>query len=227
MTEFAACREDKPCHQCLRGNTTLDDHPWRRWTSKKRKNVLQHLARAVVEHVEYGVSIAHTKEDYETHIRTSPVRLVSNTPIGEEHSTYAVQRCGGELAAWRAKQGLTDVPLKFAFDLTSKKQRDEITKIFFGAASGRPQFKDGVEQWFVPVGVSYESRKSVVQLLAADILAWVTATIRARDLFLRGETTEMFEVADIFVDTQVHMGHVSKESVMNLEKDILSAAKTE
>jgi hypothetical protein len=227
MTEFAACREDKPCHQCARGETTLEDHPWRRWSAKKRRNVLQNLARAVVEHVEYGVSIAHTKEDYEQQVRTSPIRLNPSMPIGEEHFTYAVQRCGGELAVWRAREGLTDVPLKFVFDLASKKQRDEIAKIFFGAASGKPLFKDGIEQWFVPVGISYESRKSVVQLLAADMLAWVTATIRARDLFLRGATTEMFQVAYIFVDTQIHMGHVSKESIMNWEKEMLDVAKSE
>jgi len=115
--------------------------------------------------------------------------------------------------------------LKFVFDLASKKQRDEIARIFFGAASGKPQFKDGIEQWFVPVGVAYESRKSVVQLLAADMLAWVTATIRARDLFGTGETLEMFQVADIFVDTQIRMGHTPKENVMQWEKGILDEAE--
>lgn len=226
MTEFAACRQEKPCHQCARGETTLEDHPWRRWTAKKRKNVLQKLARAVVDHVEYGVSIAHTKEDYEKHVRASDACLYSNQPVGEEHFTYAVQRCGGELARWRAKEGLIDVPLKFVFDFTSKKQRDEIARIFFGAASGKSQFQDGVEQWFVPVGVSYERRKSVVQLLAADMLAWVTATIRARDLFHRGETVEMFQVAHVFVDTQIHMGHVSKESIMKWATEMNASKAT-
>jgi hypothetical protein len=219
MTEFAACRPDKPCRQCVSGETTLEHHPWRRWTPKKRKNVLQNLARAVVDHVECGFSVAHTKEDYEEAVRTS-------STSAKEHFTHAVQRCGGELARWRAEKGLTDVPLKFVFDLASKKQRDEIAKIFFGAASGQPQFKDGIEQWFVPVGVSYESRKSVVQLLAADMLAWVVATIRARDLFRTGETIEMFQVADIFVETQIRMGHVSKESVMQWAKENLNDAKT-
>jgi len=217
MTEFAACRPDKPCQQCVKGETTLEHHPWIRWTPKKRKNVLQNLARAVVEHVECGFSIAHTKEDYEEAIRTFGASVTS----AKEHFTYAVQRCGGELARWRAKEGLTDVPLKFVFDLSTPKQRDEIAGIFFGVASGKPQFEGGVEQWFVPVGVSYESRRSVVQLLAADMLAWVTATIRARSLFLRGEVAEMFQVADIFVDTQIHMGAVSKESVMQWGRETI------
>jgi len=222
MTEFAACRQEKPCKQCEAGKTTLEDHPWRRWTPKKRKNILQNLARAVVEHVESGFSIAHTKEDYDEAIRTFRASAIP----AKEHFTYAVQRCGGELARWRAEKALTDVPLKFVFDLASDKERDEIARIFFGAASGQPQFKDGIEQWFTPVGVSYESRKSVVQLLSADMLAWVTATIRARSLFLTGEVTEMFQVANIFVDTQIRMGAVTKESVMQWGKENSNGTKT-
>lgn len=118
-------------------------------------------------------------------------------------------------------------PLKFVFDLTPKKGRDDIAKVFFGAASGKPQYLDGMEQWFTPESVTYESRKNVVQLLAADMLAWVTATIRAREAFGSGETLEMFQVADIFVETNIHMGHTPKESFARWEKDILDAAKTE
>src|SRR5215469_17640552 len=47
MTEFAACRPDKPCIQCVRGKKDLGDHPWRCWTSKKRRQILERLARAV------------------------------------------------------------------------------------------------------------------------------------------------------------------------------------
>ncbi len=117
MTEFAACRPDKACQQCVKGETTLEQHPWRRWTPKKRKNVLQNLARAVVEHVECGFSIAHTKEDYEEAIRTFGASVTS----AKEHFTYAVQRCGGELARWRAKERATNVPLKFVSAIEIKK----------------------------------------------------------------------------------------------------------
>jgi hypothetical protein len=227
MTEFAACKQEKPCRQCINGKTTLTEHPWRRWTTKKRRNVLDHLLGAVVDHVEYGVGIAHTKQDYEEHVKNSPARLIAGEPIGDEHFTYAVQRCGGELSKWRAAQKI-DTPMKFVFDLTSRKERDEIAKVFFGAASNRPQFdQNGLEQWFIPVGVSYGSRKSVVQLLAADMLAWVTATIRARETFRQGETLEMFQVAYRFADTEhIKMGGTPKSSLMEWEKGILDGAKT-
>jgi hypothetical protein len=227
MTEFAACRREKPCHQCARGETTLAQHPWRSWTAKKRKNVLRQLAETVVEFVEYGVGLSYTKQDFDEHIRTSEARLYSSDPVAEEYFTYAVQRCGGELARWRAMQTKVNPPLKFVFDLTPKKGRDDIARVFFGGVSGRPQYEDGIEQWFIPESVSYESRRDVVQLLSADMLAWVTATVRARVAFGRGETIEMFQLADIFVDSKnIHMGHTPKESFALFEKDMLDATKT-
>ena len=225
MTEFAACRPEKPCSQCLHGQATSSDHPWQRWTPKKRRQVLQKLAAAVVEHVECGFGIAHIKEDYETHVLNSPARLLMNRPMGDEHFTHAVQKCGGALAKWRAENKLTEAPQKFVFDLASKKERDEIAKVFFGAASGQPQFVDGIEQWFVPTDISYESRRSVVPLLAADMLAWVTATFKARETFLSGEVKEMFQIAEMFVETQIHMGYTSKQTLMAWEKDVIDAAR--
>ncbi len=226
MTEFAACRPEKPCRQCINGHTNSGDHPWQRWTPKKRRQVLRNLASAVAEHVECGFGIAHVKEDYDTHVLNSPARPLVDGLIADQHFAYAVQTCGGQLARWRAANKLTDAPLKFVFDLASKKERDEIAKVFFGAASGAPQFVDGVEQWFIPNGVSYESRKTVTPLLAADMLAWVTATIKAREKFLSGEVTEMFQVAEIFVETQVQMGSTSKETLSNWEKGVIHAAES-
>lgn len=226
MTEFAACRPDKPCNQCMRGQTNSGDHPWQRWTPKERRQVLQKLAGAVVEHVECGFGIAHVKEDYEKHVINSPARQLITDPLGDQHFTHAVQKCGGELAKWRAENKLTDAPLKFVFDLASPQERDEIARIFFGAASGRPQFVNGVEQWFIPTGVSYESRKLVIPLLAADMLAWVTATFKARETFYTGEVKEMFQLAEVFVETQIRMGYTSRETVMQWEKDIINAAQS-
>ncbi len=180
-----------------------------------------------MDFVEYGVGLAYTKQDFDEHVRSSEIRHHVNEPIADDYFTFAVQRCGGELAKWRAQQTKVNPPLKFVFDLTPKKGRDEISKVFFGGVSGKPQFVDGMEQWFVPESIAYESRKDVVQLLSADMLAWVTATIRARESFGRGETLEMFQIADIFVETKhIHMGRTLKESFAQWEKDVLDATKT-
>jgi hypothetical protein len=228
MTEFAACRREKPCNQCIRGKTTLEHHPWRRWTAKKRKNVLRQLAETVVEFVEYGVGLAYTKQDFDDHIKNSPARLHSDVTIPEQYFTYAVQRCGGELARWRAQRASVNPPLKFVFDLTPKEGRDEIANVFFGAANDDvPHCYEGIEERFIPQSVSYENRRDVVQLLSADMLAWVTATIRAREMFGPGETLEMFQVAHIFVGTNhIRMGNTPKESFAQWERDILNGAKS-
>src|SRR5882757_6196689 len=50
-TEFAACRRDHLCQQCRAGHTTVEDHPWQRWSEEKRENVLNRMAKALVKYV--------------------------------------------------------------------------------------------------------------------------------------------------------------------------------
>lgn len=222
MTEFAACRRNNSCRQCREGKTTLKDHPWREWSATKRETVLERLAGTVVKYVEYGFGIAHTKQDYDDYVRNSPARLVAREPIGDQYLTYAIQQCGGQLAKWRAAHGV-DAPLKFVFDLVSDRQRDEIARVFFAAASGKIQAENGVDQWFNPVGISYESRKSVVQLLAPDMLAWASATIRARELYERGRLDEIAQLAMIFVSTEhIRLGRTNRETLREWERNTLT-----
>jgi hypothetical protein len=221
MTEFAACRRTKWCPQCRDGKTSLADHPWRVWPTEKRKKVLNRLAKTVTKYVEYGVGLSHTKEDYEEHVHNSPARLVATEPIGDKHFTFCVQRCGGELAKWRAVRNIS-TPLEFVFDLTPDKQRDEITHVFFGAVGGKQQYQDGVEQWFKPVRVAFESRQSVVQLLAADMLAWESARLRALQVFGRGSFEEARQLGYIFTSTRhIRMGYTPKEALMEWERKTL------
>jgi hypothetical protein len=163
MTEFVACRQGEPCQQCRQGKAV--NHPWKNWSDGRRKTILTRMARAMVDNVEFGVGHAITKADYDEHVLKSPARDVANEPIGEEYFTFAVQRCGGSLAEWRAAKSRR-VPLKFVFDTSSKREKKEIARIFLGAAKDRAQVINGIEQWFVAQeGVSYESRKQVHQLL--------------------------------------------------------------
>ena len=63
-------------------------------------------------------------------------------------------------------------------------------------------------------------------LLAADMLAWTTATIRARDVIRRGEFVEAYQVGLIFSSTQhIRIGYTNKETLQRWEKDVLNAAK--
>ena len=223
MTEFVACRRDAPCQQCKQGKAV--NHPWKTWSGSKRRNVLTRMAKAIVKNVEYSVGHAYTKADYDEHVLQSPARNVAQEPIGEEYYTFAVQRCGGSLAEWRAANSRF-VPLKFVFDTASSRERKEIAKVFFGAAN-RAQKINGIEQWFNPEeGVSYESRKQVHQLLTADMLAWSVATMRAREMFnFRGRNEELYWVASVFVPSgNIKLGYMNEDALAQWEKDKLNEA---
>jgi hypothetical protein len=225
MTEFVACRRDKPCQQCQHSSKPVN-HPWKNWSDDKRKSVLTRMARAIAKNVEFGVGHAFTKADYDEHVLQSPARSLANEPISEEYFTFAVQRCGGSLAEWRAAKS-RNVPMKFVFDTASNRTKEEIARVFFGAANDRAQRVNGIEQWFNPEeGVSYESRKQVHQLLAADMLAWTVATMRAREMFgFRGRNHELLWVAQNFVPTKnIKMGYINKDTLAQWERDRLNEA---
>jgi hypothetical protein len=225
MTEVAACRRDSLCQQCREGKTSVLDHAWQKWSDNKRKSVLTRMAKAIVKYVEFGVGHAFTKADYDEHVRQSPARSIANEPIGDEYFTFAVQRCGGSLAEWRAARSRI-VPLKFVFDTASKREKREIAEVFFGAANDRVQHANGIEQWFNPEEeVSYESRKETHQLLSADMLAWTIATIRSRQIFLRGRFVEAYWIARIFAGTKhIRLGYMEKNALALWEKNKLDEA---
>ena len=225
MTEFAACRRDHLCQQCLVGHTTATDHPWQKWTEAKRENVLNRMAKALVKHVEWGVGHAYTKKDYDEHVRHSPARAVLGDPVAEEYVTFAVQRCGGSLAEWRAANFRSD-RLKFVFDTSSAREKRDIANVFFAAANDRAQRVNGIEQWFNPEeGVAYESRKKTHQLLSADMLAWTIGSIRALDMFRRGRFVESYWLAKVFVSSEhVKIGYLSKDRLAQWERDKLNEA---
>jgi len=193
----------------------------------KRENVLNRLAKTVVKYVECGFGMAHTKQDYDDHVRNSPGRELAKEPIGDEQFTFAVQQCGGELAKWRAANRITN-PLRFVFDLAAPKQQREIANVFFAAANDRPQHHGGVEQWFKPEETSFQSRKEVVQLLAADMLAWTTGAIRSRQIFLRGEFLEASRVGNVFLGTEhIRIGYINRETLQKWETTTLKSAQTD
>lgn len=227
MTEFAACRREHLCQQCRNGHTSHLEHPWQRWSEIKRKNVLGRMARELVKHVECGWGMAHTKEEYETHILASPARGLAGAPVADSHYTFAVQRCGGAFAQWRAASGRRD-RLRFVFDLASPGERDEIANKFFAGIKDAERIQNGIEQWFEPEpdGVSFESRRKTHQLLAADMLAWTVATVRARQVFFgKGRLAEVLWLAKAFVNTEhIKIGYLAKSTLAEWEGNLLNAS---
>ena len=222
-TEFAACRRDHLCQQCQAGRTTVQDHPWQRWSEDKRENVLNRMAKGLVKYVEWGVGHSYTKSDFDEHVRNSPARAALNEPVAAEYVTFAIQRCGGSFAEWRAANSRDD-RLKFVFDNSSARERQDIATVFFAAANDRRQHENGIEQWFNPEDVSYESRKITHELLSADMVAWTIASIRALHMFGRrgSRFVEAYWLAKVFVSTDhLKIGYLSKDTLAQWEKDKL------
>lgn len=216
MTEFAACRKNEWCRDCRSGKTSEVDHPWREWSNTKRSKALTELVRIICKYTEYGKAIALTKEEVQKNIINSPARQTLPEIVGEREFTFAVQVCGGELALYRKRQ-CKFPPLKFVFDICPQYQKDEIAKVFLRPNRGSPQIVDGMEQWFDvdTNGVSYESRKQTLPLLPADMLAWVTAKLRAYMLFNRGWGKMHHFVAKRFLDTEkLHIGYSTEDHLV-------------
>lgn len=195
----------------------------------KRENVLCRMAKALVKYVEFGIGQSYTKADFDEHVRNSPARSALQEPVAEEYVTYAIQRCGGSFAEWRAANSRYD-RLKFVFDSSSTREKRDIAKVFFAAANDRAQHENGIEQWFNPEeAVSYESRKITHQLLSADMVAWTIATVRSLHMFgHRGSRfVEAYWLGKVFVSSEnVRIGFLSKETLAKWERDKLNEAET-
>jgi len=187
------------------------------------------MGKAVVQYVECGWGHAFTKGDYDTHVKHSPARAIANEPLGDQYVTFAIQQCGGSFARWRAENGRND-RLKFVFDNSSKKEKYEIANVFFAATKDTDRLQGGIEQWFEPEpdGVAFESRKVTHQLLVPDMLAWTVASIRARELTMRGRFVEVYQLAKLFVNTQhIKMGYMAQQTLADWERDKMAGIKTQ
>jgi hypothetical protein len=227
-TEFAACRRGDLCRECQAGHTSVKDHPWQRWSEDKRESVLSRMAKSLVKYVEFGVGHSYTKTDFDEHVRNSPARAALQEPVAEEYVTFAIQQCGSSFAEWRAENSRND-RLKFVFDNSSPREQEDIAKVFFAAANDRAHRENGIEQWFNPEDVSYESRKITHQLLTADMVAWTIYSIRRLQMFGRPGKSRFIEaywLAKVFVSSQnVKIGYVSKETIAQWETGKLNEAE--
>ncbi|MBZ5647542.1 MAG: hypothetical protein LAN37_09995 [Acidobacteriia bacterium] len=229
MTEFAGCRRGAWCRDCLSGKTDATQHPWRDWSNTKRHNLLTELLRIVCKYTQQGFGIAFTKEEIDGHVQNPRLQELAPGAFGRQHFTFAATTCGGELAKWRAKQAEFP-PIKFVFDLCNEEQKLEIAKAFVAENQVKPRIADGVEHWFDVDGngISFESRKKTRQLLSADMLAWVTAKIRAAALFPTtfrrrgGWGKEVSMVAFKFVDSgKLNIGYNTEASLRDwLDREI-------
>jgi hypothetical protein len=227
MTEFAACRKNFWCRDCKNGDADEKQHPWRKWSNTKRHKVLGELIRIVCKYTAQGFGIALTKENIETYVKDPKLTSIATAEYASDHYTFAATICGGELARWRAKTNQFPM-LKIVFDGEHKL---ELAKAFLREHQSKPQFNcEGLENWFDldTSDIAFESRRNTRQLLAADMLAWVTAKIRVAALFpttyrkMGGWGKEVSMVAFRFIDSgKLRIGFNTEETLREwLAKEI-------
>jgi hypothetical protein len=227
MTEFAGCRQASWCRDCKNGDTDATNHPWREWSNKKRHKVLAELIRIVNKYSAQGFGVAQTKEDIDKLLRQSKLKEVAPPDaFGHDYYTFAASTVMGDLAKWRKRTNQFP-PLKLVFDGEHKL---ELAKAFLSEHQVKPRLnEDGLENWFDlgASGIAFESRINTRQLLAADMLAWVTAKIRAAELFpttyrrMGGWGKEVSMVAFEFIRAgKLHIGHASDPSGEWLTREI-------
>jgi hypothetical protein len=225
MTEFAGCRPEEWCRDCKKGKKTAIDHPWRAWTQAKRDVVLGQLAQLINTYSLSGLGISIAKKDYDDLVLNSELKELAEDALGYLHYTYTVQLCGGHLEKWRARRKITK-PMKYVFDTTDDRfQRNEIAALFIAAATKR----DARRRFgFTPTGYAFASRKDVVQLLSADMLAYVAAKKRASDEFSHPLNHEATVAGGIFLSNdKLTIGKVERHQLQEWAEKEIAQRKAE
>lgn len=123
-TEFAACRRDHLCQQCQAGASTVQDHPWQKWSEAKRENVLNRMAKALVKYVEWGVGHSYAKADFDEHVRNSPAKAVSMSQLQRSMSPLQFNVAEGVLP--NGERPIPEVTVLSLYSITHPQERNAI-----------------------------------------------------------------------------------------------------
>jgi hypothetical protein len=135
--------------------------PFDGWTEDKRDKVIKALIGTIERHVFAGMATAVVKKVYDTYV-TGRLRA----RLGNYHYTSAVQSCLAFVEEWRRSSVVLE-PMQYVFDRMGS-GKHEIIKLFDDIAKREMAVAFGIE----PNGYAFNNKRLVVQLQAADILAW-------------------------------------------------------
>ncbi len=143
--------------------------PFDGWTEQKRHHVIKALIEIINRYAFAGMATAVVKKDYDALV-TGKLR----EKLGRHHYTFAVQSCLAFLEEWMVSSDARQ-PVQYIFDRMGK-GKHEIIDLFDDIAGREMAASFGIE----PGGYGFFNKRLVVQLQAADILAW-EANKYARD----------------------------------------------
>jgi hypothetical protein len=135
--------------------------PFDAWDAQRREAVIKALISTINRHALVGMATAVVKTDYDRFV-TGELRR----RLGDLHYTFAVESCLAFVEEWMKRTSLVQ-PVYYVFDAMGK-GRHEIADLFEDIIDRKLGTHFGIE----PSGYAFGSRRSIVQLQAADILAW-------------------------------------------------------
>jgi Protein of unknown function (DUF3800) len=136
--------------------------PFCHWDRSKKEHVYARLAKIINQNKRIGVAVAVPKEAYDKTSETFRSRW------GREHYTFAARMCLSKIAEWRTGSQITDgFQYIFDWEMKGSGKRIEISSIWDSIdplASSQLGTDEG--------GLSFQHKKNVKPLQAADVLAW-------------------------------------------------------
>jgi hypothetical protein len=136
--------------------------PWCEWSKEKKVRVYNRLASIINQNKRVGMGCAVPKAAYDS------LPAESRKSFGMEHYTFAVRICLGQVTTWRTKS-YNRLPMQFVFDWENpgSRKRSEIEALFQTMHPSWEQHLGAGKDDY-----SFQKKKEVKPLQAADILAW-------------------------------------------------------
>jgi hypothetical protein len=148
---------------------------FRGWDKEKRKRLIERLIMNIRCRASIGISVSVPKLAYDKAIQG---RIRGR--FGKFHYTFAVRSCLTQIKGWRERHGVTG-PMQYVFDMMSQGKGEIIEALEYHISTGRAALS-GLE----PEGYSFQSKKGLPPLQAADILAHETYRCSVNELIAPG-----------------------------------------
>ncbi|HTA60503.1 MAG TPA: hypothetical protein VK805_20285 [Candidatus Baltobacteraceae bacterium] len=148
---------------------------FRGWKEYKRDRLIRRLITNIRCRASIGISISVPKVAYDKTIQ-GKIR----GRFGKFHYTFAVRSCLTQIKGWRERHGIT-TPMQYVFDITSQGKGEIIEALEYHISTGRASLS-GLESG----GYSFQSKKGLPPLQAADILAHETYRCVLNELIVPG-----------------------------------------
>jgi hypothetical protein len=130
------------------------------WTEERKRGLMRKLTGIINARVRQGIISAVVKKDYDEIV---PEWLKAR--VGKNHYTFCVASCLGLIKLWRGNFNITS-PIEYVFDWMGK-GKGEIMAAFDSIIKFRNEDDIGAYKG----GLSFQSKDTVGQLQAADMIA--------------------------------------------------------